>query len=116
VAGLDGGHDCGPAMHHPRDYLPALDRIEAALEASCGALVTLESITPGAAKGPKDIDTTQRHLGLAVSALRDAIEELRLAQSNGSSALAIGFVLKGTRRAPRGGKPGCDQSNPRRTA
>jgi hypothetical protein len=103
-------------MPHPRDYLPALDRVEAALEASCAALVTLESINPGAADGTSDIDATQRHVGLAISALRDAIEELRLAQSDGSSALAIGFVLKGRDRAPRGSTADSGQSNPRRTA
>jgi hypothetical protein len=103
-------------MHHPRDYLPALDRIEAALEASCGALVTLESINAGAVDGLHDIDGTQRHLGLAIGSLREAIEELRLAQSKGSSALAIGFVLKGNDRAPGGAQPDPDQSKPRRTA
>jgi len=104
-------------MHHPRDYLPALDRIEAALEASCGALVTLESINPGAAdddlSGPAGM---QRHLGQAITNLRDAIQELRLAQSNGSSALAIGFVLNGNSREPDGVKSDAGQSNPRRTA
>jgi hypothetical protein len=103
-------------MSHPRDYLPALDRVEAALEASCGALVTLESISPRAADGAGGTDTTQRHLGRAISALRDAIEELRLAQSNGSSAPAMGFVLEGSRRAPPGGKRAFGQSSPRRTA
>jgi hypothetical protein len=103
-------------MHHPRDYLPALDRIEAALEASCGALVTLESIKPGPADGLRDADRMQAHVGLAIASLRGAIEELRLAQSNGSSALAVGFVLKGNGRPRRGVTAGPGQSNPRRTA
>lgn len=103
-------------MHHPRDYLPALDRIEAALEASCGALVTLESLNLGAADGLSDLDGMQGHVGLAITSLRDAIQELRLAQSNGSSVLAIGFVLKGNSREPGPVKPGTGQSKPRRTA
>ena len=103
-------------MHHPRDYLPALDRIEAALEASCGALVTLESINPGAADALRDVDGMRGHVGLAIRSLRRAIEELRLAQSNGSSALAIGFVLKGNGRAPRDVETDPGQSKPRRTA
>jgi len=103
-------------MNHPRDYLPALDRIEAALEASCGALVTLESINPGAADDLTGVEGMQRHVGQAISYLRDAIEELRLAQSNGSSAIAIGFVLKGNSREPDGVKSDPGQSKPRRTA
>lgn len=103
-------------MHHPRDFLPALDRIESALEASCGALVTLESLNPGAADGLRDADGMQAHVGLAIESLRGAIEELRLAQSNGSSALAIGFVLQGNGRPRRGGEAEAGQSKPRRTA
>jgi hypothetical protein len=116
VAGREAGHDVGLAMHHPRDYLPALDRIEAALEASCGALVTLESIKPGPADDLRGIDGTHGHLRLAIGSLREAIEELRLAQSKGSSALASGFVLEGNGRAPRGVQPDPGQSKPRRTA
>lgn len=102
-------------MDHPRDYLPTLDQIEAALEAACGALITLESISPGASRGLDDADEMQRHVGLAIRSLRQAIEELRLAQSNGSSALAIEFVLN--TRAPRGSaEPGPSQTKPRRTA
>lgn len=105
----------GLAMEHPRDYLPALDRIEAALEASCGALVTLESINSGVADRVSDVDAAQGHVRLAIRALRKVIEELRLAQNNGSSALAIGFVMKGNGRVSSVEfDPG--QSKPRRTA
>ncbi len=106
-------------MAHPRDFLPVLDRIEAALEASCGALVTLESINSDAASGSDDRDGTAGHVGLAIRSLRTVIEELRLAQNNGACLLAIGFVLKGNRRVPGAAEllpldPG--QSKPRRTA
>jgi hypothetical protein len=106
------------AMAHPRDYLPALDRIEAALEASCGALVTLESINPDALDGP-DPAVMRGHVGDAIKSLRHTIEELRLAQNNGACALAIGFVLKGNGRVPRAVEPPPSdpgQSKPRRTA
>jgi hypothetical protein len=106
-------------MPHPRDYLPALDRIEAALEASCGALVTLESIPSDAVDGSDDPDGMRGHVGLAIRSLRGAIEELRLAQNNGAYALAIGFVLQGNGRAPGDVAPpprDPGQSKPRRTA
>jgi hypothetical protein len=106
-------------MPHPRDYLPTLDRIEAALEASCGALVTLESINSVARDGSDEPDAMGGHVGLAIRSLRDVIEELRLAQSNGACALAIGFVLKGNGRVPRAVDPvplDPGQPKPRRTA
>ncbi len=110
-------------MPHPRDYLPALDRIEAALEASCAALVTLESINSVAGDGSDNGDSMGGHIGLAIGSLRNVIEELRLAQNNGACALAIGFVLKGNGRVPRALDPRLDplppdpgQSRPRRTA
>jgi hypothetical protein len=106
-------------MAHPRDYLPALDRIEAALEASCGALVTLESINPDALEGPDNPVGMRGHVGQAIRSLRQTIEELRLAQNNGACALAIGFVLKGNGRVPRAVEPPPSdpgQSKPRRTA
>lgn len=102
-------------MHHPRAYFPALDRIEGALEAACGALVALQSIN-GAADGLGEVDGMQTHVGLAVESLREAIEELRMAQSDGASALAIGFVLKGNGRARRDVETERAQSKPRRTA
>jgi hypothetical protein len=106
-------------MPHPRDYLPALDRIEAALEASCGALVTLESIDPDAPDELEDPAGMRAHVGQAIRSLRHTIEELRLAQNNGACALAIGFVLNGNGRAPSGVEPpptDPGQSKPRRTA
>ncbi len=107
-------------MSHPRDYLPALDRIEAALEASCGALVTLESIhSDPAGDRSDDQDGMLGHVGLAIRSLRNVIEELRLAQNNGACALAVGFVLKGNGRVPRAADPpppDPGQSKPRRTA
>ena len=106
-------------MPHPRDYLPALDQIEAALEATCGALVTLESVKSNLPDDSNDPDGMRSHLGLAMASLRHVIEELRLAENNGAYALAIGFVLNGRRRAsPRVDAlpPNPNQSRPRRMA
>lgn len=99
-------------MTHPRDYLPVLDHVEAALEASCGALITLQRIDADLADriGPNDI---QRHVARAVQSLRGAIEELRRAHGTGANALALGFVLEGERRASAADSA---QSKPRRTA
>jgi hypothetical protein len=99
-------------MGHPRDYLPILDRIEAALEASCGALITLQSIDGAAIR---DGDGMHGHIAEAILSLRHAIDELRNAQSRGASGLALGFVLARSRRgSTEGSDP--DQSRPRRTA
>lgn len=103
-------------MAHPRDYLPALDRIEAALEATCGALIALESLTSGAPEHPHGADGMQEHVGRAIRSLRDAIDELRSAQGAGADGLALGFVSEGSRAAARGAPHDTGQSNPRRTA
>jgi hypothetical protein len=87
-------------MTNPRDYLPALDQIEAALEASCGALITLESLSSGAAERA-GTDPAQDPLGRAISSLREVIDALRLAQCDASDALALGFVLEGSPAAGR---------------
>ena len=94
-------------MTHPRDYLPVLDDVEAALEASCGALVTLQRVH--VELGHRiDLTGIQAHIAHAEANLRVAIEELRRAHSRGTSGLALGFVLA---RRGRG-----RQSRPRRTA
>jgi hypothetical protein len=64
----------------------------------------------------RDADGMEAHVGRAIESLREAIEEIRLAQSNGASALAIGFVLNGDGRQQRDTTPESGQSKPRRTA
>jgi hypothetical protein len=83
-------------MKHPRDSLPTLDKIEDALEATCGALITLESMHLDPADAIFDEDGLRSHVAEAVRALRHAIAELRLAHSTETSALALGFVLRGS--------------------
>ena len=103
-------------MKHPRDYLPALDRIEDALEASCGALIALESIACPASDRPYEPDGIQEHVGHAIRSLREAIDVLRSAHSDGVDGLAMGFVLKRNESAARDGTREVGQSKPRRTA
>jgi hypothetical protein len=97
-------------MTHPRDYLPILDRIGVALEATCDALITLRSIDVLA--GAADAAHAHEHVAQAITHLEHAIEELRDAQAHGQTGLTHGFVL-----ARDGSKDdGTGQSSPRRTA
>jgi hypothetical protein len=102
-------------MTHPRDYLPVLDRIGLALESTCDALMTLQSIAGLASKPGIGDGEGDGHVTEAISALRHAVDELREAQIHGQTGLAMGFVLARSQRTPaRQGEPG--QSSPRRTA
>jgi hypothetical protein len=100
-------------MTQPRDSLPALDRIGVALDSTCDALITLQSIDvpPGA---PRDGDG-EGHVARAISYLRRAIDELRDAQAHGQTGVALGFVLAQDQRESSADKEP-DQSIPRRTA
>ena len=100
-------------MPHRRDYLLVLDRIRVALEATCDALLTLQSIDV-LANVPEEV-RGDSHIAHAVADLRHAIDELRGAQAHGQSGLALGFVLAQDR--PESGSNGrVRQSRPRRTA
>lgn len=98
---------------HPREYLPVRDRIGIALDATCGALMTLQSIDVLSTIG--DDNRGDGHVARAISDLRRAIDELRDAHTQGQTGLALGFVLaRDARRSCGDGKLG--QSSPRRTA
>lgn len=100
-------------MTHPRDYLPVLDRIGVALEATCDALITLESID--VLPGMDEDAHTGRHIAQGISHLQHAIQELRDAHAQGQTGLSLGFVLARDRRnSSNDGRTG--QSSPRRTA
>ena len=100
-------------MTHPRDYLPILDRIGVALEATCDALITLQSIDvqPGMDQDPR----AEGRVARAILHLQHAIEELRDAQAQGQTGLALGFVLARDRLSSSDDGP-TGQSSPRRTA
>jgi hypothetical protein len=100
-------------MTHPRDHLPVPDRVGMALEATCDALITLQSIdvvpnTPVEEGG-------EGHVARAIAHLRHAVDELRDAQAQGQTALALGFVLARHQRTSAGDAES-GQSSPRRTA
>ncbi len=100
-------------MTHPRDYLPVLDRIGAALEATCDALMTLQSID--VLTSMPENDRREGQVARTISHLRHAIDELRDAQAQGQTGLAMGFVLaRNQRNSTADGGP--SQSSPRRTA
>ena len=82
-----------PGMIDPHHNSHPPDRLEAALEASCGTLITLESILASTAFAPADSRDVQPQLCGAIESLRRAIVELRLLRAEGSWLPALDFVL-----------------------
>jgi len=87
---------------------PAPDHVELALEESCSALVTLESISARGDPAAEPLPV-YAYVHQAIESLRRAINELRLSRSQSSSPIALGFVMAPPRRKR-------SQSRPRRTA
>jgi hypothetical protein len=87
------------------------DYVQNALEATCDALITLESIRASPARDRKaDLQVVQ-----AMSSLRQAISELRLAHAEeDESMVGLGFVVR-TNARRRAATP-VPQASPRRTA
>jgi hypothetical protein len=80
-----------------------------ALEASCDALITLESL-PG--RGADDEHGVERRIAQASDALRQAIAQLRSVIAGEQNALALGFVVQpAAAERDQGG-----HARPRRTA
>lgn len=71
--------------------------VAAVLDASCGALIALESIHGQMTERAAEADAMQEHIRRTMRSLREAIDSLRAAQSDGADPLALGFVLKGNR-------------------
>lgn len=82
----------------------APDRLEAALQASCEALIALELIHALAR------DELETHAVRAIESLRRAIAELRAARGEEPSALVHGFVIGRTPEGSPQPDP-TDQSN-----
>ncbi|MBV8946736.1 MAG: hypothetical protein JO286_25550 [Solirubrobacterales bacterium] len=77
-------------MTQPRDDIkPALAHLEAALEASCATLVTLEATKTELGDAP----VVEARLEDAIASLRQAIAAIRVVQAAEANALALGFVL-----------------------
>jgi hypothetical protein len=81
-------------MKTPRHSPPALDHIQAALEASNGALIGLEWIAAQLAHEADDRASVRQQTRQAIESLRQAITELRLARGEACGALTLGFVLQ----------------------
>src|SRR6478672_7620542 len=97
------------AMSDPDCQRP--DYVQNALEATCDALITLESIraAPAAGDWRPDLQVVQ-----AITSLRQAISELRLAHAEDESAVALGFVVR--TKASHEKRSRLGQASPRRTA
>lgn len=71
---------------------PTPEHLQNALEASCASLVTFQLVCDLEAKPAFDVRRGQERAAQAIESLRQAISELRMAQSEDPSALALGFV------------------------
>jgi hypothetical protein len=95
-------------MSQRREIQPALNHLEAALEASCATLMALESSRLGTEDGASAV---QCQLRQAIASVREAIAEMRALHEVETSMLAFGFVLASA--PPWAGER---QWRPRRTA
>jgi hypothetical protein len=91
------------------------DHYEAAIEASCDALITLQLIRASATSSSDQIADIEGQITRAIQSLQRTVAELRLAQAERRSAFVIDFVL-GTDVGDCGVESGRTQSTPRRTA
>lgn len=91
----------------------ARDLIEDALEATCDALITLESLC---AEGGADGASQQLYLSQAVASLHRAVAELRLVHTEPIGIAALGFVCEPENDSEPSRQEDHDQARPRRTA
>lgn len=93
----------------------AAERVDAALEASCEALVALQLV-----RGLASDESLKLHTTRAIELVRRSIKELRAARGEPPSPFAYGFVLgRQARPSPEpepDPEPRPGQSKPRRTA
>jgi hypothetical protein len=102
-------------MSHSLEPTLDPDTLQSALEASCDALMTLQSIEHGAREDEEPC-AARRHVVQAIDSLRFAIDELRLAREEDASIVGHGFVVRADPVTGARG-PGADgQVRPRRTA
>lgn len=73
------------------EHNSAVDHYEAALEATCDTLITLQLVSAAASRD--EIGDVEEGITGAISSLRSAIAELRLAHTEGRTARVLGFVL-----------------------
>ena len=99
-------------MMHQRNARKPAAHIQTALEASCGALITLESIRAQAVDGATA--DVRRPIQQAIESLRQAIAELRSATDESARLLPGEFVLRAS--VPGLGVPQPGYASPLRTA
>jgi hypothetical protein len=69
------------------------DKVQAALDASCAALLALQDASDGLARGGEDLRSPEESERQAIELVHDAIHELRrLIGVQTGSPLALGFV------------------------
>jgi hypothetical protein len=104
------------AMTDPPESRTAVDHYEAALEASCDALITLQLIHASATSSLAEIEDVEGQITRAIKTLQRATAELRLARTERRNKLISGFVVE-TYTGDSGGVASVlAQSKPRRTA
>lgn len=107
------------ALKQRPDIQPALEHLEAALEATCASMVILEAIRATRHEGVPNTRLIEAQMVNAIASLRQAIAELRRLHDTETSVLAFGFVLAdppGPVHEPDGAGSGASQCSPRRTA
>ncbi len=81
-------------MTQLRDTQLASHHLEKALECSCVALITLESMRARTGEVTEEIGLVHSQITELIESVRAALDDLRRARGEDSSPLALGFVLE----------------------
>lgn len=100
-------------MTDPPEFQVPVDHVEAALEASCDALITLQLIHASAMSPSAEVGDIEDQITQAIRSQRHVIAELRLLRNEGNSPI-LGFVLRTD--VADAGNVAPPQPKPRRTA
>jgi hypothetical protein len=80
-------------MPQLRETQATSDHLEKALECGCVALITLEATRARATGMTEDLQLVHDQINELIESVRAALDELRRARGQESSAVALGFVL-----------------------
>jgi hypothetical protein len=81
-------------MTHALDSPPIPNHLQAALEACCGGLMTLQVARIHLSNADVDLKETEEDIGRAIESLQRVIAQLRAATAGATPAtLALGFVI-----------------------
>ena len=92
------------------------DHYQAALEASCDTLITLQLLRASATGSSAEVGDVEGQITLAIRSQRRAIAELRLAKTEPGNTPVIGFVTGADVPDSTSVAALSTQSRPRRTA